>query len=192
MNHTQNLKKLKKERENRAKKIIELLKKQNIRLEWGKIKTIANNATIGRPHIAQAMIDMKYVSTVQEAFDKYLARKNIISIKRLKLKLEEAMQLINDAGGISVLAHPMYLKKLDIIIKDLTKNGLYGIETYYKNYDQKTINALKIIAKKNKLFTTGGSDYHGIHGNMEKEPGDIPLPDTVVENLIQRKMRYNK
>ena len=183
---------LKKERENRAKQIVNVLKKQNILLNWEKIKIIANNATIGRPHIAQAMIDMKYVSSVQEAFDKYLARKNIIDIKRIKLNPKEAMQLIDKAGGVSVLAHPMYLKKINLIIEELTKYNLFGIETYYKNYDTKTINKLKLIAKKNNLFTTGGSDYHGIHGNMEKEPGDIPLPNKIVTELIQKQLRHQK
>jgi 3',5'-nucleoside bisphosphate phosphatase len=183
---------LKKERENRAIEIINVLKKQNIILEWEKIKIIANNATIGRPHIAQAMIDMNYVSSVQEAFNKYLAQENIINIKRIKLKPKDAMELINKAGGISVLAHPMYLKKINLIIKELKKYNLFGIETYYKNYDIKTINNIKLIAKKNGLFTSGGSDYHGIHGNMEKEPGDIPLPNEIVKELIQKQSRNQK
>ena len=138
------------------------------------------------------MIDMNYVSSVQEAFNKYLAQENIINIKRIKLKPKDAMELINKAGGISVLAHPMYLKKINLIIKELKKYNLFGIETYYKNYDIKTINNIKLIAKKNGLFTSGGSDYHGIHGNMEKEPGDIPLPNEIVKELIQKQSRNQK
>ena len=183
------LKKLKEARENRAREIIHMLSKKEIHLEMPKIKKKAGKATIGRPHIAQAMINKKYVSSVQEAFDNYLSKPYITKIKRHKLSGKKAIAMIKQAGGLAFLAHPTYLKQLNKIIEMLSKDGLFGIEAYYKNYDARTVNQMLKIANKYNLYPIGGSDYHGIHGNKEKLPGKIPLPDKIAIELIKKHLK---
>ncbi|MAX11109.1 MAG: phosphoesterase [Chloroflexi bacterium] len=183
------LKKLKEARDSRAKEIIHMLSKKEIHLEMPKIKKKAGKATIGRPHIAQEMISKKYVSSIQEAFDSFLSKPYITKIKRHKLSSKKAIEMIQQAGGLSFLAHPTYLKQLNKIIEILSKDGLFGIEAYYKNYDTKTIKQMLEIANKYNLYPIGGSDYHGIHGNKEKLPGKIPLPDKIAIELIEKHLK---
>lgn len=183
------LRKLKEARESRAKQIIEKLYSQGIKIEIQKIKENIGKATIGRPHIAQEMINKKYVNTVQEAFDNYLSKPYIRDIKRHKLSSRKALEMIKQAGGYSFLAHPTYIKQFCEIIQILAQEGLFGIEAYYKNYDTKTVNKMLDIAKKYKLYPIGGSDYHGIHGNKEKLPGQIPLPDEIAMKLVKKHLK---
>tara|TARA_Y100001970_G_scaffold293704_1_gene442495 strand:- start:2936 stop:3769 length:834 start_codon:yes stop_codon:yes gene_type:complete len=180
---------LKAAREVRAKKIIETLETKGIKIELQQIKTSIGKATIGRPHIAQEMINNNYVSSVQEAFDNYLSKSYITNIERYKLSSNKALEMIKEAGGLSFLAHPTYIKKFDKIINILSQEGLFGIEAYYKNYDTKTVNEILDVAKKYKLYPIGGSDYHGIHGNKEKKPGQIPLPDKIAIKLIEKHLK---
>ena len=185
------LRKLKKARNSRAKELLVELKKDKIIIEWELIKKIAGNATIGRPHIARAMVKLDYVKSVQEAFNEYLSKDRYSKIKREKLELKNALEIIHNSGGISVLAHPTLIKKFDAILELLMQSNLDGIETYYKNYSTEIINKLLKVSKQKKLVALGGSDYHGIHGNQEKEPGNIPLPDQIVEKLIKKYYKEN-
>ena len=180
---------LKEAREVRANKIIEKLSEKGIKIEIQEIKKNIGKATIGRPHIAQEMVNKNYVATVQEAFDNYLSKSYIANIKRYKLSSKKAIEMIKKSGGLSFLAHPTYIKRFDEIINILSQEGLFGIEAYYKNYDTKTVNEMLDIAEKYKLYPIGGSDYHGIHGNKEKSPGQIPLPDKIAIKLIEKHLK---
>ncbi|MFB0900408.1 MAG: PHP domain-containing protein [Dehalococcoidia bacterium] len=186
------LKKLRKARINRAKELLIELKKDNIIIDWQLIKRIAGNATIGRPHIARAMVELDYVKSVQEAFNEYLSKDRYSKIKREKLELKNALEIIHNSGGISVLAHPTLIKKFDAVLKLLIQSHLDGIEIYYKNYSKKIINKLLKVSIQKKLIALGGSDYHGIHGNQEKEPGNIPFPNEIVERLIKKYYKENQ
>lgn len=125
--------------------------------------TIGN---VGRPDIAKLCMKYKYVSYIQEAFDKYLIEAyDHIRNKDLKITDKECIELITSSGGIPVLAHPISLKKnydeLDTFVKKLMGYGLQGIEVYHSHHSEKYSNELLELVDKYDLLVSGGSDYHG-------------------------------
>jgi len=94
------------------------------------------------------------------------------------------VQLLTDASGLPVLAHPRDLRNLESLLVELKEAGLIGMEVYYQDYDQQAIERLLAIAHQHDLLPLGGSDFHGIGGAHERDLGDIPLPFECVEQLI--------
>lgn len=124
------------------------------------------NHNIGRPDLARLCMKYGYVNTVQDAFDKYLIDANRKTKQTNKgIPYEECIELIKNAGGISVLAHPKTLNKTDkellTLIKEMIKEGLQGIEVYHSSHTQEEMTKYLKIATELNLLVSGGSDYHG-------------------------------
>jgi len=167
-------------REKRAFKILEKLKKiANITLDPDELIAIVGEGVAGRPHIATLLLKYGYVSSITEAFLKYLGDGKACAVPRKKTSIKEVIRIITEAGGIPVLAHPGLIAKYHYksIIYDLIPVGLLGIEVFY-DYRYRSaalIENLKMIALKEGLFITGGSDYHGANKN-EKYIGCTGTP----------------
>lgn len=152
---------LRNSRYKRAEKMIEKLRSMGFLIDFQMVKKLSGNDLIGRPHIAQALVDKGYVFSVKEAFDKYISKGRPAYIPRYKFSPNEAINLIKKAGGIAVLAHPGLIKN-NLIVKEIIEMGIEGIEVYYPEHHPIQIdNYLKICEEKN-LLITGGSDFHGI------------------------------
>ncbi len=156
----------KRQRDERDDKIFAYLAERGIKLEVDHLKRIAHkDKTFGRPHYAQAMVERGYVKTVQEAFDKHLAVPEFSRIERPKLKAEEGIELILQAGGFPVLAHPKLLRladdELEALVRKLTALGLKGMECFYSLHSEKETEQYLRLAEKNGLAVTLGSDFHG-------------------------------
>ena len=171
----------------RARIMVERLNSLGINIQWTRVEELAGYGAIGRPHIANAMLEIKSIKTFQEAFEKYIGRNGIAYIERFRLNVFEAVKTIQQYGGIPVLAHPGYIKNLDNLLPILIESGLKGLEVFYANYDTNTINKLKNIASKYGLIPCGGSDYHGIKTKTEKLPGTFGPPIESVNKLIELK-----
>ena len=169
----------------RARIMVERLNSLGINIQWTRVEELAGYGAIGRPHIANAMLEIKSIKTFQEAFEKYIGRNGIAYIERFRLNVFEAVKTIQQYGGIPVLAHPGYIKNLDNLLPILIESGLKGLEVFYANYDTNTINKLKNIASKYGLIPCGGSDYHGIKTKTEKLPGTFGPPIDSVNKLIE-------
>jgi len=167
----------------RAQEMVRLLATLGMHLEWERVKEIAGPGSIGRPHIAQAMVEKGYVSLPREAFDKYLGRNGPAYAEREKQTPEEAVQLILRVGGIPVLAHPTHVDDLELALSTLKDAGLEGMEVYYAEYDQDTIERLARIAQRHNLLPCGGSDYHALGIPGEHLPGEMGPPMEVVRLL---------
>ena len=159
------LEKLREKREQRNPRIINKLNELGFEITLGEVRKLALGGNVGRPHIARAMIDRGYVASIEEAFDKYLASGRPAYFKKDKLTPAEGIVEIVKAGGVPVLAHPIYLdltgERLDRLLGELTGAGLMGIEAYYtENTPEQTAELLQ-LAMKHKLLVTGGSDFHG-------------------------------
>lgn len=149
----------------------------NIELPQKDIDEILNReGNIGRPLLALLLIKYGYVSTVAEAFDKYL-RDDKVRNHKMWITKEECINLILNAGGIPVLAHPFTLKltdeELHEEIKTLVDLGLKGIEIVHSNSNEEQREYYKQLAKEFNLITTGGTDYHGkeVKPNVELGTG---------------------
>ena len=101
-----------------------------------------------------------------------------------KLEPPEAIEMIGNAGGIAVFAHPGFTKEYERIAGELADAGLFGLEAYYKHYDPETVASLVALAERLGVFALGGSDHHGIDRDEERQPGEIPLPDAVVDAFL--------
>lgn len=116
--------------------------------------------TIGRPHIALAMIKKGYVASVQEAFNKYLGEGKLCYVQGDEIQVDETISAIHAARGIAVLAHP-HLIKNDVLIRKLLKQPFDGLECYYGRFPTDVHQRWLKLAKKHNLLITGGSDFHG-------------------------------
>ncbi len=190
------LKQLQLEREHRIHLILKKLNNIGINLKIADIELHTNQTkSPGRVHIARTLISKGFVSTVSEAFDKYIGNGKPAYVMRKAIKATEAIELIQNAGGIAVLPHPLVFESFNYenlreILDDFVTWGMKGVEVYY---DYKTmlpglsserinngIEFLKRYCKNNKLLQTGGSDYHGDKGIL----GNVKIPQNVVAQLI--------
>ncbi|HED09952.1 MAG TPA: PHP domain-containing protein, partial [Caldithrix abyssi] len=126
-------------REERAERIIRQLNGKGMALSIDELKELAGGGSIGRPHIATLMHRHKYVSSVWEAFDKYLAKGKAGYVSKKKLTFKEAAAMIHEAGGLVILAHPVSLNQKNYngytrIFRELRGQGLDGLEAYYSNH----------------------------------------------------------
>lgn len=125
----------------------------------------AGGEVVGRPHIAQAMLDAGYVRSVEEAFDRYLARGSSAYVERRRAQPEEAVRLIRDAGGLAVLAHPKQLRRTWRQTRDITARladcGLEGLEVYHPDHSADESSTYRLLAESLGLVVVGGTDFHG-------------------------------
>jgi hypothetical protein len=152
-------------REQRSGRIFEYLRQKGIPLGEEQVQKHVLNGIAGRPHFARAMVEASYVGSVQEAFDKYLGTPEFDKVERTKPTAREGINMILDAGGVPVLAHPALLKldnwNLESLVERLTGDGLMGIECYYSTHTaEQTVQYLR-HAERFGLLVTCGSDYHG-------------------------------
>jgi len=164
----------------RAQRMVAKLARMGVSLEWERVQEIAGAATVGRPHVARAMLEKGYVHSIDEAFDRYIHRNGPAYVDRLKVSPLEAIQLILEAGGIPVLAHPLYVSRL---VPELAQQGLVGLEIYYPSYTADETGLLLDLATRYGLLTTGGTDFHGQDVQAGKLLGSVLVPETVVRDL---------
>ena len=170
-------------RERRARSMVDKLSGLGIDIDWERVKEIAGDGSVGRPHIARAMLERDYIGTFGEAFDKYIGQDSPAYVERDKMTPAEAVKLIIQARGLPVLAHPFTVNNPETLIGELKEAGLAGIEAYYKDYSTDATETLLGWADKYNLIVTGGTDYHGIDDSTEVIIGGVDVPLASAENL---------
>lgn len=175
----------------RNERILEKLNGLGLELEWAEVQACAGEDVVGRPHFAQALIDRGYLSSVSEAFDRYLAKGRPAYVDRYRLYPEEGIRMIREAGGLAVIAHPFSWEEdasvLETGLLKLKAAGLTGIEAIYPGYKPEQTIALLRMAKKLNLLTTGGTDYHGLAKPeiaLGKGFGSLCVPDEYLPPLL--------
>jgi len=176
----------------RAKEMIARLNKLNIDISWQQVRQFAGKSTIGRPHIAQVMLDNGYIKSFKEAFDKYIGLGGPAYVERHKITPPEAVALIKEANGLPVLAHPPTIEQPEKMIAELKAAGLVGIEVYYNGYTEDKRDTLALLADKYNLIATGGSDYHGLDDSAETMLGDAGVPPEAAERLIALAIQHEQ
>jgi len=168
----------------RARKMVDKLAALGKPVDWERVQSLASEGAIGRPHIARALLEAGHITTINEAFDLYLSRTGPAYVEREHLTPAQVVEMIAAANGLPTLAHPRELNQLEEFLSQLKAAGLIGMEVYYQDYSPEEIERLRTVADRFGLIPLGGSDYHGLGGPQEREPGDISLPDEPVERLL--------
>jgi predicted metal-dependent phosphoesterase TrpH len=183
-------------RDRREHRNVEILERVNEMLaddnqppiELSEVLAFARDA-IGRPHIARALLERGYVSTVEDAFRRYLVPCNV---PKCYWPMQDAIQEIRRLGGIAVLAHPTTVssdrQKLREVITELSETGLDGIEVFNNMAQPEEMEFLRRLADELGLLATGGSDYHGIEEGLQmgRGRGGIRFSDTLLAPLRKR------
>jgi 3',5'-nucleoside bisphosphate phosphatase len=155
-------------REKRGEKMVALLREQGYDVTWARVRELAHGA-VGRPHVAMALMEKGYADSIADAFDRYISPGRPAYVPRFKMVPEDAVRMLRSVRAVPVLAHPLRLFGLeDDLLPRLMRAGLLGLECYYGEYDEQTVENLLARAEQRGLIATGGSDYHG--------PGVHPTP----------------
>jgi 3',5'-nucleoside bisphosphate phosphatase len=173
-----------KQRVSRAKAILKKLSQLGVNVHFEKVMGYCKGKVVGRPHIAMALVDEEYVSNFGEAFNKYLGEGAPAFVEKRGLNPQQTIRLIENAGGIAVLAHP-YKSGVDALIPDLVEAGLKGIETYTPAQKGSVARRYRELALHYGLVETGGSDFHT--ESSPYSPNCMKMPYTVVEELRERR-----
>lgn len=147
-------------RMSRAERMVEKLRRLGVGIDMEDVLREAKGDSVGRPHIAAAMVKRGAVGSVREAFELYIGDGKPAYIPKPKLTPSQAVELILESGGVPVLAHPG-LTNMDKLIPKLAEGGLRGIEVHYPEHTEGQRRLYLSIARRYKLIPTGGSDFHG-------------------------------
>ncbi len=175
---------LRNSRRDRGRRMVEKLRSLGMDVTWERVQAIAAGGAVGRPHVAKALLEKGYIGSLQEAFGLYIGRNGPAYVERAKSTPVETVALLHRRGALPVLAHPRDTNDLQGLLPTLKGAGLVGMEVYYQDYDEASIERLLAIAHSHDLVPTGGSDYHGLGGEQERLPGDIPLPEEAIEAFM--------
>jgi 3',5'-nucleoside bisphosphate phosphatase len=168
-------------RQNRIREMVARLNELNILLSADEVFALANCRSPGRPHVARALVRGGHCKSLDEAFDRFLKKNRPAWVPKKKMSALEGIELIHQAGGLAVMAHPG-LNRTDSAIPDLVKAGLDGIECFHTKHSTATSEHYLQIADKFGLLVTGGSDCHGM---SKGKPliGTVRLPYEHVKKL---------
>ena len=152
-------------RRTRIPKIIAKLLHLGVTVTEDEIKEVAGTGSVGRPHIAQVILAKGYVTSVKEAFERFLGQGAAAFVSRDLPDASEVISWIREVGGVSVLAHPSWVedkqKGLQPFCEALKDCGLQGLEVFYSTHSHKQTSEYLALAKRLDLLATGGSDFHG-------------------------------
>ena len=180
--------------------MVERLNEIGLDITWEQVETIADGASIGRPHIAAALVESGYVEYPKDAFDKYIGRNGIAYVERVRVTPVEAVEILVKNGAMPVMAHPTYysdrsqandFSDLKSALFELKEAGLVGMEVHYKDYSPSLIMELQNIAGELELIPCGGTDYHASGNPGEPLPGFVGPPMETITRLNTLKSKIS-
>lgn len=171
-------------RQNRIREMVARLNQLGVPLDAGTVFALANCRSPGRPHVARALVQEGLCHSLDEAFERFLKVGRPAWVPKSKISALEAIDLIHQAGGAAVMAHPG-LNRTDEVIPEMAAAGLDGLECFHTKHSPSTSNHYLQLAAKHHLLVTGGSDCHG---NSKGRPliGTVKVPYHYFEKLKAR------
>ena len=177
-------------RSSRNVKIVAAIREHGMDVTLDEVLEEAGGGSVGRPHLAAVMMRKGYVSSIQEAFDLWLADGRPAYMERDRLDVAEAITLARASGGVTSVAHPFSLElqgdELDAFVRELADIGLDALECEYGRYSVEERAGLHAVAARNGIVATGGSDYHGTYKpdlSVGTGTGDLRVPDSLLDGL---------
>lgn len=171
----------------RMEQIVEKLATLGVRLRVEDVEKHSGGKTIGRPHVARAIVDTGAVSSVKEAFDRYLGEGRPAYVQRYRLDAEEAVRLVRSAGGTTTVAHPGVngLERGDL--ERLRAAGVVGLEVAHVEHNPSVREKYRRVAEALDLVPTAGSDYHGPAISPGRHFGDVTMSPEDLSRLEARR-----
>lgn len=189
---TATLAKLQKARRNRNPKIITRLNRLGFSITLGEVEKAVVTGQLGRPHIARVMVQKGQAATINDAFDNYLGQGKPAYVDKFRIESAKAIEMIRQAGGVAVLAHPVLIDMADkdalgSLLTQLRSVGLQGLEVFYPEHTDQDVARYKALAQSAGLFATGGTDFHGslkpdIY--MGCGEGDLSIPYAIYKTML--------
>ena len=175
------------ERDERNRKMARMMAADGIAIDYDEMKS-RFGSSIGRPHFGRVLVEQGLAESVQDAFDRYIEKGQRYYLPRWMLSIERSVEVIREAGGVPVLAHPFQYKldepALRQLIEHCMDHGLLGLECRYSLYDEEQSQYLLSLAKEYGLVPTGGSDFHGSnkpHISIGTGTGTLAVPESWLE-----------
>jgi predicted metal-dependent phosphoesterase TrpH len=161
----------------RARRMVDRLKELGMPVDWERVRALAGGHSVGRPHVARALLEQGYVSSVQEAFDRYIANGGPAYVPRIRLSPPEVIGAILEADGLPVIAHPAHSGRAVVEqIPEFVGFGLRGVEVYYPRHSAADVEMLLDLCRRHGLLATGGSDFHGPGSGEGAMLGSVCVP----------------
>ena len=174
-------------RQNRIREMVSRLNAVNVPISAQEVFDLANCHSPGRPHVARALVKAGFCSSLDEAFERFLKKHRPAWVPKFKMSAADAIELIHQAGGVAVMAHPG-LNRTDEVIPGMAEAGLDGLECFHTKHSTSVTEHYLGLAERFKLLVTGGSDCHGLNKGKPLI-GTIKLPYEYVERLKHRAAR---
>ena len=176
------LERMKAERRDRVAKMLAKLAAIDVEITYEQVERQASGGSIGRPHVAKALVEAGYVESVSEAFDLYIGNHGTGYVGRSLLSLSEGIEAIHKAGGCSVLAHPGILRDWPLV-EELMQLPLVGVEVWHPSHNKQARKRAKKLGGRYQKVLTGGSDFHRAKGDYH-EMGSAAVTEKVVDRLL--------
>jgi hypothetical protein len=156
----ENLQEIKAARFMRARRMVSRLREMGYLITFEQVRNLAQNDLIARPHVAKALMEKGYVFSIREAFNKFIGRGCPAYVPRYRFTPRKAIELIQAAGGITVLAHPGLVRNTRLV-EEILDMGVQGVEVFYPEHSIQETDYFLDMAARRGLLVTGGSDFHG-------------------------------
>lgn len=181
-------------RAERGRLMVEKLQELGLKVTMEQVRSLAKDAAIGRPHVAQAMVDAGAVPNVDEAFKRFIGYEGPAYVPKKKLSPQEGVEFIKQYGGVAVVAHPGTYGNDDAVYQAIAA-GVDGIEVWHPDHNANNVARYIEVAQKNHLLTTGGSDCHGGRKNGRVYLGEVRVPYehlAAVKTLAQERRKESR
>lgn len=172
----------------RAEKMVQKLAEMGVKVSFARVRELAGVGAVGRPHLAQAMVEAGVVANLSEAFERYIGYHAPAYIPKMRLTPAQAVGFIHENGGLAVVAHPATYGNDDLLYQVIAA-GVDGIEVWHPEHNERMVAHYLEVATKNRLLVTGGSDCHGGRKFGRIYLGEVRLP---YKYLVALKSRVKK
>lgn len=170
---------------NRGAQIVERLDALGFPLDESRVRELSAGGSLGRPHVARAMVERGYVASVSEAFDRFLAHGRPADVPKERFEVSEAVALIRAAGGLTSIAHPSLYPDHRSIVNDILDQGVDGIEVFHPDVGADDRTFYEKLARSRNALITGGSDDHGTV-KAKETIGTVKVPETLIGPILDR------
>ena len=179
------LRKFREARTSRGRRMVERLRTLGFDITAERVEELAAGGAVGRPHVARALVERGFVTTVAEAFDRLIGTGKPGYVEKERFAISEAVSLIRAAGGVTSIAHPTLYPDHDRIVPELLDAGIDGIEIFHPDVDEAARERYANVARFRGKMMTGGSDDHGSVKAVETL-GTIRVPENLITPILER------